>query len=535
MKIVARIISIAFLLFWLLFVFADYWQKHVAYYYSFKLFEYRGFAVFLLVLGGGMVWSALKFGKQKKYQGFFNGITLFVLFLIISLASVGFAFGKLIEDLQYDLPKAMKALGQVGGSALAVYFIALTCYAAGRPLNKLLGIKVKKEDRLILDLAVGIMGFVLVLFLLGAVSLLYSFVVFPLMFALLAFQWRDAISFIKTTLVAPIATDKKLNVVGAIAAFLLVATLSINFTALHVPMPPGFDTLTLYANLPSLINQHHALVEGFQPYNWSLLMALGHVLFGSTPITLALSYLGGFLALVAVFVLGKSWLKLSVNANLVAVFSFSLIPIFASQMYAELKVDLGMLFFYLVTVILLFNYFKNRKEPETEKPLKGKSWLLQNREMLLTGLLTGFSMGIKLTTLYFAFALVCAIWYFLARERGMFASFLICLFLVFLLKIDETAGLREYHIGVDILKWGVLLAGLLLLAGIYFENKENLKESLRMTLLLGMFSLLPFLPWVVKNYVDTKSLNPSQLMSGKEASPEMNMQILEQNWQKTNQ
>ena len=198
-------------------------------------------------------------------------------------------------------------------------------------------------------------------------------------------------------------------------------------------------------------------------------------------------------------------------------------------MSAELKVDLGLLFIYLSVVLLLLNYFsKEPKDAEDKSAVKG--WM-QSPEILLMGLLSGFSLGIKLTTLYFAFAVVSALWYHRTAKRGMFAVFLICLFLVFLLRIDETGGLRQYHLGVDTLKWGVLLASLFLFAGVYLDNRKALWRSIRITAFYGIFFLLPFLPWMVKNYVDTKSLSPATLMSGREASPAINLQIIEQNWQ----
>lgn len=535
MNIVLRILSVVFTVFWVLFVFLDYWQKHPVYFHSFRLFGHWGLAAMLVLLGAGVVWSVLKFGKQKKYQGVFNGLSLFVLFLFISVSSVGFVFREVVENASYDLPKAVHVFSNVAGSALATYFITLSCFVLGNLLNEKIKVKVKKEDQVVLDIAAGIGGMVLFLFLLGAVSFLHSFVIFPLLIGLLVYRWKKALAFLKMTLLQPLVTDKKLNVVGTAGFFLLVTVLSFNFTALQMPMPPGFDTLTLYANLPSLIGQHHALVEGFQPYNWSVFMALGHILFDSLSVSLALSYLGGLLALYAMFVVGRGWLNLDVNTALIAVLAFSLIPNFSGQMFAELKIDLGLLYIYLCIVLLLLNYFVNAKNSSVKETSRLKSWLFHSPELLLMGLLTGFSLGTKLTTVYFAFALICALWYRWAAVRGFFAVFLISLFLVFLLKIDNTAGLRQYHIGVDTLKWGVLLAGLLLVAGIYTDNKKALLESVRTTALFGVFFLLSFSPWMVKNYVDTGSLNPTQLMSGKEASPDINLQILEQNWQRKGQ
>jgi hypothetical protein len=528
---VSQILSVIFTVFWVLFIFADYWQKHPVYYYSFSLFDYWGFLITLLLVGGIVVWSALKLGKQEKTQGLFNGLAVFALAMFISVASVGFAYTKTVDNAGFNVPKAVDVFVLVAGSALATWGITLTCYVMGNLLNGLLNIRVKEEDAVVPDLAMGMMGLVLFLFLLGALSLLYSFIILPLAGVLLIARWKKTLDFMNMTLWQPLATDINLNATGLTAFFLLVTLLSINFTALNAPMQAGFDTLTLYSNLPLLIGQHHGLVGGFQPYNWSLLMSLGHVLFNSNEISLALSYLGGALTLYAMYVLGRNWLRLDINLTLVAVLAFALIPVFSGQMFAELKVDLGLLFVYFSIVLLLLNYIRNSNAALDS----GKPAALLCPEVLLMGLLSGFSLGIKLTTLYFAFALLCAIWYRHASMRGMFAVFFICLFLVFLLKIDETGGLRRYHAGVDALQWGVLLAGLFLATGVYVRNKKALLDSLRATAIYGVFLVLSFLPWMIKNYVDTGSLAPTQLMSGKEASPAINLQIIEKNWQNSGQ
>ena len=148
---------------------------------------------------------------------------------------------------------------------------------------------------------------------------------------------------------------------------------------------------------------------------------------------------------------------------------------------------------------------------------------------MLLGLLTGFGLGIKLTTVYFIFALVCGLWYVKAGRRGFFAAFLVCMLLVFLLKIDDFGGLRQYHLGVAQLQWGVLLAVVFLLAGIFVENKKALQSSIAKTLVYGSFVALSFLPWLVKNYAESGSLSPQVLMNGVDASPAINLQLLEQN------
>ncbi len=533
MRLFAKIIIATFIVFWTGFIFLDYWQKHPIYFHSFRLFDYWGLAFFLALLGFGVIWSVLKFGKDKKRRGLFNGLSTTLLFLVVGISSIGFAYGKLVSNGEFSSQKVIHALGLTGGTGLAVLLIVLVSYVLGGMINERLKIQVKQEDAVATDLAAGIMGLVLFLFLLGAVSLLHWFILFPLFGILLFFGRKKAAYFFKTTFLQSLV-NKDINIWGGIAFYLLVVLFSINFMAVNVPMPAGFDSLTLYANLPALIGQHHGLVEGFQPYNWSLLMSLGHVLFGSTEVSLALSYLGGALSAYAMYVLCRSWLKINVNYSLLAVLVFSLTPSVIIQSSAELKVDLGLLFIYLSIILLGLNYLLNIFDPveNKNKPAVESRLNPGEPELIWMGLLSGFSLGIKLTTLYFAFALICALWFARSGKRGFFAAFLTCMFLVFLLKIDEFAGLREYHIGVDKLKWGILLAAIFLTIGLWLENKKALLINLRSTALYLAFFVLPFLPWMVKNYMETQSFSPDKLMNGKQASPEINLEILERNLKK---
>jgi hypothetical protein len=524
MNLLSKTITPVFILFWMSFLFIDYWQKHPVYYYSFKHFSHWGLSIFLVAMGAGFVWGLRKFGRKKQPAPLFNGLGLFVLFLLTGVVSAGFAYGQVVENASFELRKAFHILGLTGGTALSVLLITLVSNILGNLICGALRLNLRETDAPVVQIATGIMALVMGLFLLGATSMLHAFVLFPLFVLVILLRWKTGLNFLKKTFWQPIAIDNQLNTWGAAAFFGLVTLYSINFVAVNVPMPAGFDALTLYANLPALVGEHHALVEGFQPYNWSLLMSLGHILFNSTEASLALSWLGSALSAFAMYALCRTWLKLDVNFTFLAILVFSLTPSMTIQSSAELKVDLGLLFIYLTILLVLLSYFSlNGKTAQVA------TWLPVAPEVLLIGLLTGFAMGIKLTTAYFAIALVCALWYKKCGKRGFFAAFLAGLFLVFLLRLDDISGLRQYHIGVIKLQWGALLAGLLLLVGVWLENKEGLLKTLRSTAFYGAFLLLPFLPWMAKNFAETKSLAPYLLLNGKQASPDISLQKLEHN------
>lgn len=547
MRIIPQLLAVLFIVFWTLWIFLDYWQKHPGYYLSFTHFHYVGLALFLLLLGGAVAWLGLKFGPDKQRKSLFNGLSVAVLFLLVSLVSAGAAFNTLVPKAGFNAARAVQVLGHVGGTALAVYLITCAGFVLGSYINDFLTIKLTGLAGALAAIAAGLMGLVLFCFLLGSVSLLHGFVLYPCLAALFFFGRKKAGAFLKATLWQPLAADRQLNWVGWGSFYLLVVLLSINFTAVNVPMPAGFDSLTVYANIPSLIGGRHGLVEGYQPYNWSILMSLGYVLFGSTPVSLALSNLGGVLAAFAMYALCRNWMRLDANYSLLAVLFFSLTPSITVQSSGELKIDLGLLFVSLCIVLVLLHFMKQvagqggaaaSPAPATAAAAKkGQpapagflgSILRASPDIAWMGLMSGFALGIKLTTTYFALALLAALWYAYHGRRGFWAMFLASLFLVFLLKLDNFGGLRQFHLGVDMLQWGVLAAAVLLFAGAFLADGQRFRQSLRLSMVYGAFALLTFVPWLAKNFAETRSLSPSALMNGKAASPDINLQILENN------
>ncbi len=536
MRIFPRILTILFLLGWVLFIFLDYWQKHPSYYLSFVHFQYSGMALALLAIGAGSTWLVLKYGRIKQRAHLFNGLAVFLLMMVVSLVTVGAAFNALVPGGGFNAMRAIHVLGQVGGTALAVYSLALATYVLGSFINDFLNLKIDGLEGTMIAIATGIMGLVLFSFLLGAIGLLHGFLLYPCLAVLLFFGRKKALFFLKKSLWQPLATDSGLSWVGAGSFFLLVLLMGINFTAVNVPMPAGFDSLTVYANLPSLIGGQHGLVEGFQPYNWSILMSLGYVLFNSTEVSLALSNLGGILAAFALYALCRRWLKLDANYSLLAILAFSITPAVTVQSSAELKIDLGLLFVSLCILLVLLDYVGSgfgKNETAKTAADNGKTAIFKKLpfppEIAWMGLMSGFALGIKLTTTYFAFALLIALWYAYHGRRGFWAMFLASLFLVFLVKLDDFGGLRQFHLGAGLLQWGILAAALLLFAGSFLANSSHFQKSLKLSVVYGAFALLTFVPWVVKNFAETRSLSPTALMNGKAASPDISLPILEKN------
>ncbi|MEY3368167.1 MAG: hypothetical protein RI973_1322, partial [Bacteroidota bacterium] len=291
MKIISQIFTILFITFWVLFLFVDYWDKHPAYSLAIEYFEYSGLIVFLLAGGAIFTWAGNQVKKRKKPLRALNGLSLGALFLIMAITSAGFGYNK-IDASGFSGVNAAHALVLIGGNLLALFLVVMLAYALGSFINEKFHLPSKTSmDSGLLAICSGIFGITAIAFLLGAVSMLHSFVLIPVFIILLVLLRRQALHFIKISCWSALHLDKNLNALGLFSFFLLLFLTALNFAAVNVPMPAGFDALTLYANLPTLIADRHGLVEGFQPYNWSIFMSLGLTLFNSVEVSFGLSWL----------------------------------------------------------------------------------------------------------------------------------------------------------------------------------------------------------------------------------------------------
>lgn len=552
---VYNFIAICFMVVWVLFIFLDYLQKHPTHYFAFERFHYLDLTAVLAVLGGLVTFIVYqKKSGKNNFLPKINGLSIFALSMLIISASLWAYQRKIINDPIHILkpgsvPKVpienfgefLTVLGSVGITCAFTYLIIVICFSVGELSTVLFESFMKRSGQAIVNIAAGIMILVMLLFFWGLFGLLKFYVVFLMMLFLLALNWRGAWRFVRNTLIDPIEIPKELNWMGIISFFILLCIISFNAVSIVSPFPLGFDSLTLYLNLPGLIRDYSGLVEGFQPYNWALFMSLGHILFDKPEVVMALSSLGGILCLFAMYELGRNWFEINVNYLLLALLIFYLTPSIIHQSVDELKVDLALLFFSLI-IVNLFVEWINRLDTESspDSPISGMFYFtgdqVQNGSLLvLAGLLTGFAIGIKLTALFIVFGLIVSLWYALNGTKSFVGIGLLIIGFVFFVKMDDISGLRQYHYTVDTLKWLIALAGLLIMAYVYKKSDHQILRSFKLSLLFGLIMLLSFSPWIAKNYYETSSFSPQVLMNGKPSGPKMNMKIIQKNWELSKQ
>ena len=532
---------ILFSLCWIGFIGLDYFQKHPNYLINISAFNFYGTSAFIVFICGAFAFAQSKF--SKKVSGLSRGISVYflVLFMIsITFYSASMAAATVVKSHDITLGGLLHMQGMFLKVSFFMFSILLSCFAAGNLFCKTLKISFDDKSKDIIQIALGIMLVVMIAFFVGALKGLYWFVLGPILLLIIGLNWKESFAFAKKIVWDKIKVSKKLNVLGVFCFLFLSYLIGMNLLQNLTPWPKGWDSLSLYVNLPQLINEYHALVKGFQPYNWSLFMSFGLILFNSIETTLSLAFVGGVLCLFAMYPIARNHLKLDANYSLMALLTFYLIPTIGFQSFLEQKVDLGLLFIILTIVNIILILSKNKQKDlklsldpnikEEDTPKKSSPIL----HLVVAGLLTGFAFGIKLTTLFSFFGIIGIIWFLNLGSLAFLGIALLAIFGILLVKLDDMSGMRQYHLSADIMQWILLVAGIAIIGCVSLKNKKGLFDSIKQTMIYGAFFVLITLPWLGKNYIDAgKKLSFNYLMNGKSNSPTYNANTFDLNHQKT--
>jgi len=114
--------------------------------------------------------------------------------------------------------------------------------------------------------------------------------------------------FFRRTLIDPIGNIRQFHAVGFIAFYVVFVLICMNMLTVVRPLALGYDAMTLYLKLSALIHDYHGLVQGNLPYNWSLFISLGYLLFNSLPIAMTLCFSAYVLCLLALYRISRKWM-----------------------------------------------------------------------------------------------------------------------------------------------------------------------------------------------------------------------------------
>lgn len=383
----------------------------------------------------------------------------------------------------------------------------------------------------VLDIAIGIMVFCVALFVAAALGLFMQNVIIALLFIFALVNLLYLVKSIKEFFIKPIEIEG-LSWLGILSFCFLIFFLMMHFLANYAPYPSGFDSRNFYMNISKMMAMDGHLVEGYQPYYWSIFMGIGYSLFSKVELALELSYLGMLLVLLAGFRFGVKRLKLDTNIVLFCLLIFSVTPAIVNQMYTELKVDFAMLFYQVLCLEYVLILLKRLRTQGDETNLKTDIKVLLPLTILI-GVLSSFALGIKMINMFMVFTIFILFWWHANEKAGLSAALSFTLLLFLFAGIDDLSGLDKYHLAGGPVK---IVLALIVVGGFAYSfikaRKIFIKKAILSAVFLASTGLL-ILPWVGKHYSETKSLSPTTLLMGKNPGPGLTVKKIISNYEKS--
>lgn len=526
-------IFIIFSILWSGIIIMDYLNKQVVYLPSLQYFKYFGLFSFLGLLGALFSASVTRFKVFKKWPALpINGLAVFAMgMVIVCLVTLSYnQYWKAPLDFSNYLHLWGKGIFTLGG----IFILVLSCYSVGSLFrSKLLSDTADNLTIKLIDLSLGFFIYTVLLFLYGLLGVLDQIVILGTLVILALLNYKVSFKFFMDTLIHRLTLPKDLKFWGALVLFFTLVFIAMNYMYTQSAYPLGFDARNYYVNIPKLISESEALVPGFQPYAWGLVMSTGYIAFNSPEITMLISVLGGILGCFAIYDLGKNYMGLSSNASFLIVLLFILTPTVTNHFIIEFKIDLALIFFQFVIInFLLFWIFKNQ-EANPQREISLLSNKNDRNSLIILGILLGYCLSIKVLSAFLIIGIFIALWWYKKDIIGTLGLSSLSIGAIFLSKLDAQSGLREYHLGATETGIALALLGLAGLAWSFIKSRQTFIHNVKSLVFCGTFILITFGPWIYKNYSFTKSTSIVKLIMGDKPRPDLNTRKIDQNYKRS--
>lgn len=321
----------------------------------------------------------------------------------INLIVVAFGFTVMLFVLwswyygAISFPSLGKSVQKIGINFLEILLLGLPTIALGK---KIMGRFLKGSDDkfydFIFSIGLGIGALIPVLFVLASCGIMTTLYLVVLLASIIIFCYREVFNWIKVLIFNKVELPR--SFLSMVLVFLAIILFSQNILDTIRPMPIGHDDLEQYMNITSLIvKDGHLPNISALPYPWELFRAAPWILFGNAVATNVLSSLAGFLAFLALFKLGLTYLRHKKINNLFflplsAAVLFYVLPMVAFQSAVDLKVDLFAFFLGALSLILLLDWSRQQSP--------------RNYLLYLAFYFAGLAFAVKVTSIFFAIVLI---------------------------------------------------------------------------------------------------------------------------------
>jgi len=519
---------IIFSICWVGIIMLDYFNKQVIYGPSFKYFRYYGLFSFLTVIGIAYSLYINRISVFSRFtKPFLNGTIILaaVIGIVWSITIAFNAYWNAPLDYTNYLHMAGKAIYTLG----CTFFLVVACYGAGSTIREKLVLGDKSLTFVLLDIALGFVIYTFFMMILGAFGLLNLPLLIGGMVIMALSNYKESWWFVKKSLWSGFSWPKDLNFWGGLLMFFILVFLTMNYLYSQAPFPLGFDARNFYVNISNLIADAGALIPGFQPYAWGLVMSTGYIAFDSPEITLFISTLGGILTLLGIYEFSHRHLGISSNLSLLGVMLFLVSPTVTNHWMIEFKIDLALLFIQMV-ILNLFMWWSYEKKNAASSDVN----LIQDKADIkiigILGVLFGYGLAVKALSVFLIIGIFVAIWFYHKDIVGVLSMTALSIGAVLLVQLDANSGLRDYHLSPEI-TGGVLAGiGLLGMGWSFVKTRTSFLSSVKTISLMGILMVLTFSPWMYKNYTFTKSTSLMKLVLGEKPSPSINAPELIKNY-----
>ncbi|MHC4946466.1 MAG: hypothetical protein ACYTG7_25935, partial [Planctomycetota bacterium] len=263
-----------------------------------------------------------------------------------------------------------------------------------------------------------------------------------------------------------------------------------------------------YMNVPRILVDTGRLPDGNIGWPWAIWMALGLAIQKSVPLALFISYSGVILSCLGIIALASRFLA-SPRIGLVAAAIFTLMPLTMHQSYADLKLDMGLLFLLILTAWSLFQW---------------RARNFEDRWLLLAGIFMGTAIAVKITAVFAVFAFVALIALWRLGWSGFFLALLaeVTFCLLAYGRMIPDLPLRHSRM----LGWIFGAALVLLFIFLLIRQRAKLRSLLPAILFLLAGAAVALLPWMAKGFHETDSLSPLEMIQGQEESVPVDLKSL---------
>ena len=554
MKRILFWISLLCILVWSLVLLLDYWQYHGMQRQAVQLFSFGR-----LLISVGLIMALLAVAThflRDRLAPWVTGLSILglaIVFLILSVQS----FFRVNTGEPLASYQVIQLIGSNLYTAGIVFFVFTSAYTLGDLFLGISRFARRSAYYHWLRFGVGIMVMTTLMFVLGLFDALLPGVAWGLIILFPILNYRRTIWFLRTVFLKPIRGFKSINALGVVSFCCLLWWAVLNLVFVNRPFPLGFDAMTLYVNVSSLIADYNGLVAGNGLYNWSIFSSLGFLMLDSTEITLGISFGGGLLALFALYAFAKKYVN--PNLALMTCAIFYAMPLTNWLSYKDMKIDMPLLFFLLLLLMIMEELLtgdfqkkvvrvktKTKKVKSSKRKAKKSIWIQWKKPaswqmnlskamdarwsdrspelslVILIGLLSGFAVGMKLTAILAIFALLSGLFYRIGGLGAFVASASLFLGMGLLIGMDKQPGLRYYNVGGNVWQWVFLGAGAIGLVYYLWSRKEASVKTIRQVFIIGIFSGFMIMPWIGKNAAEGDSISLDVLLNGKSQTPTLN-------------